>query len=296
MLSRIQLKRAVKGGAGLAAVAASAFIRRSVGTTGCILAYHRVADLGFVDPHIDDWNVPPEVFERHLVSLMACADIVPLTELLPRCQNPSQGDRPLVALTFDDGYANFHSQVLPLLKRYHIHAAVFVVTSLIGSETPPPFDAWSMKHGQRLDPEAWRTMNWSELKDCAGSGLVSIGGHSHRHLKAPDCSSDQLAEEAGRSMEILRSELGTVRSYAYPYGSSRLGYVPQAYVKAVADAGYDVAVTFDLGRVTAESDPLRMPRIEAHCVDGPSIIRTKVLGSLAPFRLTDRLRQAQRSA
>lgn len=296
MFSKIQLKRAVKGGAGLAAVAASAFVRRAAGTTGCILTYHRVADLGFVDPDIDDWNVPPDLFERHLLSLAACAEIVPLTELLSRCRDFSPHGRPPVALTFDDGYSNFHSQVLPLLKRYQIPATVFVVTSLIGSELPPPFDAWSVKHGQRLTQEAWRPMNWSELKDCAASGLVSIGGHSHLHLKAPNCSPDQLAEEAGRSMEILRSELDEIRCYAYPYGASRLGYVPEVYVRAVADAGYDVAVTFDLGRVTADTDPLRLPRIEANGVDGPSVIRAKVHGSLAPYRLTDRLRQAQRSA
>lgn len=296
MLSRMGLKRAIKGGAGLAAVAASAFARRRTTTTGCILAYHRVVDLGFVDPSHDDWNVPPALFERHLVALKACAEIVPLTELLPRCRSLPDDGRALVALTFDDGYANFHSQVLPLLKRHQVPATVFVVTSLIGSDGPPPFDSWSVKHCKRLDPEAWRPMNWAELKECAASGLVSVGGHSHRHMKATDLSPDELAEEAHRSRQVLLSELGDIRCYAYPYGSSRLGYVPDSYVAAVAEAGYDVAATYDLGRVTADSDPLRMPRIEAHGVDSEAIIRAKVFGSLAPYQLTDRLRQAQRSA
>lgn len=296
MLSPMHLKRAFKGGAGLAAVAASAFVRRTTATTGCILAYHRVADLGFIDPRHDDWNVPPAVFERQLLALMACADIVPLAELRSRCQNPLDVGRPSVALTFDDGYANFHSRVLPLLRRHRVPATVFVVTSLIGSKQPPPFDSWSMKHGQSLDPEAWRPMNWAELKECAASGLVTIGGHSHRHLKATSLSPHELAEEARVSRKILLSELDEVRCYAYPYGSSRLGYVPDSYVRAVADAGYDLAATYDLGRVTAETDPLRMPRVEAHGVDGEAIIRAKVLGTLAPYRLTDRLRQAQRSA
>ena len=188
MLSRMQFKRAIKGGAGLAAVAATPFVRRTAGTTGCILAYHRVANLGFVDPSDDDWNVPPALFERQLVALKDCAEIVPLSELLGRCQGSPDEGRPLVALTFDDGYANFHSQVLPLLKRYQVPATVFVVTSLIGSEGPPPFDAWSVKHCNRLDPEAWRPMNWAELKECAASGLVSIGGHSHLHQKAMNFS------------------------------------------------------------------------------------------------------------
>ena len=296
MLSRMQLKRAVKGGAGLAAVAASRFVHKAPAEAGCILAYHRVADLGFVDPLVDDWNVPPAVFERHLVALKARADIVPLTELLSRARQASAEDRPSVALTFDDGYANFHSQVLPLLKRHQVPATVFVITSLIDSEVPPPFDSWSVKHGQRFDPEAWRPMNWAELRECAASGLVSIGGHSHEHRKATELCPKQMAEEARRSREILLSEFRDVRCYAYPYGSSRLGYVPDSYVNAVADAGYEFAATYDLGRITAETDPLRMPRIEAHGVDGEAIICAKVLGTLAPYRLTDRLRQAQRSA
>lgn len=296
MLSRMQFKRVVKGGAGLAAVAARPFVRRTPGTTGCILAYHRIANLGFVDPMVDDWNVPPALFERHLATLTACADIVPLTQLAVRCQSSPKDGRPLVALTFDDGYANFHSQVLPLLKRYQVPATVFIITSLIGSDGPPPFDAWSMKHCRRLGPEAWRPMNWAELKECAASALVTIGGHSHQHLKAMNLSPAELADEAHRSRKILLSELNDIDCYAYPYGSSRLGYVPDSYVSAVAEAGYEYAVTYDLGRVTEATDPLRMPRIEAHGVDSEAIIRAKVLGTLAPYRLTDRLRQARRSA
>lgn len=291
MLSRIQLKRAVKGGVGFAAVAASAFVRRPAAATACILAYHRVADLGFIDPDFDDWNVPPAQFERQLIALMDCADIVPLADVLPRCRGQSTGSRPVVALTFDDGYANFHSQVLPLLRRYQVPATVFVITSLIGSNGPPPFDPWSKKHGRNLNPETWRPMNWAELRECAASGLVTIGGHSHEHLMATELSRLELAKEARVSRQILMSEFGAIHCYSYPYGSSRLGYVPDDYVSAVAEAGYDLAVTYDLGRVTAETDPLRLPRIEAHAVDGEAIIRAKVSGTLAPYWLTDRLRQ-----
>lgn len=291
MLSRMQLKRAVKGGAGYAAVAASAVARRPATATACIFAYHRVADLGFIDPDVDDWNVPPAQFERQLIALGDCADIVPLAGILHRARTQSGGDRPAVALTFDDGYANFHSQVLPLLRRYQLPATVFVVTSLIGSEGPPPFDPWSKKHGGNQNPESWRPMNWPELKECVASGLVTIGAHSHQHLMATELSRLELAREALVSRQILMSEFGPVDCYSYPYGSSRLGYVPNDYVSAVAEAGYDLAVTYDLGRVTAETDPLRLPRIEAHAVDGEAIIRAKVLGTLAPYWLTDRLRQ-----
>ncbi|MEO7188168.1 MAG: polysaccharide deacetylase family protein [Sphingomicrobium sp.] len=291
----MQVKRVIKGGAGLAAVAAVPLVRQTAGV-GCILAYHRVADLSFVDPRLDDWNVAPAMFDRQIAAIKRCADIVPLTEILSRCQADPAPDRPAVALTFDDGYANFYTQVLPILKRHDVPATVFVVTSLIGSKDPAPFDAWSLKNRTRTNPDAWRPLTWGELERCLESGLVQVGGHSHRHLKAFSCLPDQLVEEAELCRAILGSRLGDAPAYAYPYGATRLGFVPAAYVRAVEAAGYRLAATYDLGRVTATTDPYRMPRVEAHGLDGPAVIRAKVLGSLAPYRLTDRLRRAERAA
>lgn len=294
MLSMMQVKRVIKGGAGLAAVAAVPLVRQTAGA-GCILAYHRVANLGFVDPDLDDWNVAPAMLDRQIDAIKRCADIVPLDQLVARCQASPAPGRPAVTLSFDDGYANFYTQVLPILKRHGVPATVFVVTSLIGSPDPPPFDAWSLKNRSRTDPDAWRPLNWDELERCLESGLVQVGGHSHRHLKAISCTPDQLVEEAELSKEILGARLGEVPVYSYPYGVSRLGFVPAAYVRAVENAGYRLAVTYDLGRVGADSDPRRLPRVEAHGLDGAAVIRAKVLGSLAPYRLTDRLRRAERA-
>ena len=291
----MQVKRAVKSCAGFASVAAAPFVRPEPGS-GCILAYHRVAKLDFVDADHDDWNVTPSTFDAQVAALKQVADIVPLDQILDRCR-PSGGiRRPAVALTFDDGYANFFTEVLPVLRRHQVPATVFVVTSLIGTPGPPPFDAWSLKNRGRVDSSAWRTLGWDELDQCLESGLVQVGGHSHRHLKANGCSAQELADEAGMSRSILMSRLGEAALYAYPYGASRLGFVPPDYVRAVQSAGYCQAVTFDLGRVTAASDPYRLPRVEAHGLDGPNVIRAKVAGSLAPYWLTDRLRRARRAA
>ena len=293
---RMYLKRAIKGCAGIAAVAANRWSKHPAPETGCILTYHRVTELGFIDPKLDDWNVDPVRFERQLLALLDCTEIVPLAELLGRCSTASEGDRPLASLTFDDGYANFRTRVLPVLRRYRVPATVFVVTSLIDSSEPPPFDPWSMKYFKRAASDAWEPMSWADIDQCVQSGVVSIGAHSHRHLKANECSDEIFAEEAGRSMEILRARVGDVAAYAYPYGSRRLGFVPPSYVRAVADAGYTLAVTTDLGRVTPTTDSYLLPRVEAHGVDSPAVIRAKALGSLGPYRLTDRMRRAENVA
>jgi len=71
---------------------------------------------------------------------------VPLPEMHERlmCDQPENG-KPLVSLTFDDGYANFRLNVLPLLERYKIPATLAVATAYMGSTKPAPFDGWAQK-------------------------------------------------------------------------------------------------------------------------------------------------------
>jgi hypothetical protein len=140
-------------------------------------------------------------------------------------------------------------------------------------------------------------MNWGEIERLAAGG-VAIGGHSHRHLDGRDGTAAQLMEEAAVSRDVIQRRLGADHgsSYAYPYGSTRLGEVPGAYVTAVKAAGYLQAVTTDLGIATPESDPYLLPRVEAVGSDSRAVIRAKVSGSLMPLYVTDRLRNARRSA
>ena len=297
MLGRNTIKRGFKRTAGWAASVSRLFAGPHAGARACVFYYHRVADVGFVDPRVDDWNVPPSVFERQLAALAGFAEFVPLLELPRRLKDDAPDSRPLVCLTFDDGYASFHAHVLPLLRRYGAHATTFVVTGTVGSREPQPFDAWALKNRARTRPEDWRAMGWDELEACVASGLVHVGAHSHRHLRGSRCAPAQLAEEAGRSRETLRQRLGggQARAYAYPYGGTRLGDASPAYVAAVRAAGYEAAVTTDLGLVTPESDPLLLPRVEAHALDAGGVLKAKAVGALAPYRLTDRLRVVNRA-
>ncbi len=297
MIGTITIKRAVKRTTGWAAILADLLTSQTQAARATIFYYHRVAELGFVDPHIDDWNVPPGTFEKQIATLREFAEVVPLHELPARLAASSGQSRPIVSLTFDDGYASFCYEALPVLKHYDVPATVFVVTSLIGEPGPLPFDSWSQKNSHRAPPETWRSMNWKEIESCLGTGIITIGAHSHRHLKGRDSSKAQFIDEAGRSREILSARLGQTHAlaYAYPYGSTRLGYVPPSYVDAVRAAGYKLAVTTDLGLATACSDPYLLPRLEAHGLDSPTVIKAKAAGALGPYYFSDRLRTGRRA-
>jgi peptidoglycan/xylan/chitin deacetylase (PgdA/CDA1 family) len=227
-------------------------------------------------------------------TLAAVADPVPL-HCLRECQaRDRQSSKPLVCVTLDDGYASACESALPILERYHIPATFFVPAAYVGSREPMPFDRWGRLNCGRVDEETWRAATWRDLERAVRSGLISIGSHSFRHLEARDCGARHLAEEAERSRDMLRARLGAdqARVYAYPYGSSRLGDVTSVYERAVREAGYELAVTTDLGLTHVDDNPFRLPRIEAHQVDSSPVLRAKLRGALAPFWVTDRLRTA----
>jgi peptidoglycan/xylan/chitin deacetylase (PgdA/CDA1 family) len=259
--------------------------------------YHRVADVGFVDPDLDDWNVGPDIFAQHIAALSECAEFVRLEDVPERLRSSNLPVKPLVCLTFDDGYASVFTQALPVMVRHRTPATVFVVTRYVGSTEPMPFDGWGQMHRERTPPEVWRAATWEELQTAVQTGLVSVASHSHQHQDGRSCDAQQLIEEAQRSRAILQGRLngGAGAAYAYPYGSTRLGQVPPAYVAAVRQAGYELAVSTDLGLADRESDRYKLPRVEAHALDSPAVLCAKVLGALAPYYFTDRLRRAKRS-
>jgi peptidoglycan/xylan/chitin deacetylase (PgdA/CDA1 family) len=288
-------KRVIKRSAGLASVLLQYATRRPATPSACLLVYHRISPVRVAERRLDDWNVTPASLEQHVASLVENSELVFVGDLQERLRQPMT-TKALVCLTFDDGYQNFHDEVLPILRRYHAKATVFVVSGYVGSSGPMPFDRWGMRHAASTPPVAWRPLSWDALEDCAKSGLVEVGGHSHSHANAAVTPSHDVAAEPARCRELIRQRLGDdhARSYAYPYGSSRLGQVTQNYATAVQAAGFDCAVTTNVGLANRESDRYQLPRVEVYRSDGPAVVQAKAGGSLAPLFVTDRMRRAKR--
>lgn len=99
---------------------------------GLILSYHRIAA-----PSWDPWAVcvSPGRFEQQLTVLSRRADLVPLSVLGSRLR-AGRRRRPVIALTFDDGYADNLHNALPLLEQYNIPATVFIATGWVDRGGP----------------------------------------------------------------------------------------------------------------------------------------------------------------
>jgi peptidoglycan/xylan/chitin deacetylase (PgdA/CDA1 family) len=92
-----------------------------------ILRYHRVVDSA-VDLH--GLNVPVAAFRAQMDHLAESYEVVRLDELLRPSVNPHSA-RPRIALTFDDGYEDIFSHIVPVLSAHRFPASFFVPSSTL---------------------------------------------------------------------------------------------------------------------------------------------------------------------
>jgi peptidoglycan/xylan/chitin deacetylase (PgdA/CDA1 family) len=182
-----------------------------------VLMYHSV------EPYTSDpfrVTVSPERFEAQMRWLHSRGlRGVSMRELLA---GPRHG---LVGLTFDDGYSDFVTRVMPVLARYGFTATVFVVAGALGGH-----NSWD-------EPGPRKTlMTAGEVRRAAAAGM-EIGSHNLTHRRMPRADDRTLADEAARSREVLSDLAGRgVTGFCYPYGA-----VGPREVEAVRAAGYDYA-------------------------------------------------------
>ncbi len=215
-----------------------------------VLLYHGVDTTAL--PDFQPWVMHPDRFAAHLdliverghtaMTVSALVDAIRHGRTLP--------ERP-VAITFDDGLADFAEHAWPALRQRDLTATLYVVTDGIGERA-----AW-LADGE----EAPRMLTWDQVRTLDIEGC-EIGSHSLSHPELDTLRGATLADEVALSRRELSTRLGhPVRSFAYPHG-----YHDRRVRQAVIDAGYDSACavrealssrgddTFALARVTLLHD------------------------------------------
>jgi peptidoglycan/xylan/chitin deacetylase (PgdA/CDA1 family) len=135
------------------------------------------------------------------------------------------GGHGLVGLTFDDGYTDFVTHVMPALARYGFTATVFVIAGALGGHN------WWDEPAPRK-----RLMTAADVLTAVNAGM-EIGSHSLTHRRLPELDEEVLAHELTRSRaELAALTGGDVTGFCYPYGAAG-----EREVAAVREAGYDYA-------------------------------------------------------
>lgn len=115
-----------------------------------ILMYHRVIPLKEMGPAVQaGMFVEPKTLDLHIRYLRDHFEIIPLSYLasLQQIEADDLRKRPLCALTFDDGWYDFHEYAYPILKMHGAPATVFLPTDFIGTDRW----FWTDRLGHLLD-------------------------------------------------------------------------------------------------------------------------------------------------
>lgn len=99
-----------------------------------VLAYHRI---GAGDPDGGPDRVLPKRFLQHLRYLVQRYEIVTVGEALARLQETGEPGRPLLSITFDDGYRDNVETALPILLEARCRATLYVTLEAIERGVPP---------------------------------------------------------------------------------------------------------------------------------------------------------------
>lgn len=104
------------------------------GNRPLVLGYHRVVDDFGTTAHTEmpSMLISSRMFERHLDCIGRYFTFVTLDDIGQRIAAGQPFDRPVAAVTFDDGYRDVYEHAFPVLMRKGIPAGVFVVTELVG--------------------------------------------------------------------------------------------------------------------------------------------------------------------
>jgi peptidoglycan/xylan/chitin deacetylase (PgdA/CDA1 family) len=203
-----------------------------------VLMYHAVPPSGAGDaltvplPLVDrQWKTLRENGYR----LLGLTEAVAVTAADPRAK--------VVAVTFDDGYADFLA-VPQLLADHDAAATLYLPTSHLDTD-------------DRLITTAGRLLTWDEV-----AGLprerVEIGGHSHVHAPLDVQRPADLVRQVVTCRRLLAERAGVqAASFCYPNG-----YHDRRVRGAVAGVGFANACTVGRRVADVEGDRFALPRLQ----------------------------------
>ena len=106
-----------------------------------ILAYHRVNTRSYILSNrvMGGMYVSVESLECQLAWLKDNFQVVRVSEIISRLKKGGSWDRPLCAITFDDGWYDTYEMAFPILRNLQVPSTVFIVGSRVGTCEPDCF-------------------------------------------------------------------------------------------------------------------------------------------------------------
>jgi len=240
-----------------------------------ILLYHRVGRHSPLEVDLD-----PVLFDEQMAALSASGLVVSLADALHQLTTPPAPTESRVAVTFDDGTADFADVALPIMVRHGVPATLYLATAFV-------------EEGRNF-PDNGRPLSWAALRDACATGLVDVGSHTHTHRLLDRLPGRDVADELDRSIGLIHERLGRAPvDFAYP--KAVMGS-PDAAVE-VRRRFRSAAIAGTRANPYGRSDLYRLGRSPIQMSDGMRWFEQKAAGGMAlegtARRWVDRVRYAR---
>lgn len=232
-----------------------------------VLCYHSV------HPTKPFASAAPELFEAHLRWIKENCTTIQFSQVVEAWPCGEQ-QKPKVAITFDDGYADNYEYAFPLLEKHDVPATFFLTVGLIekDAQVVERFQEIRQAHHQDIRP-----LEWSQVKEMRRAGM-DIGAHTYSHPNLARLERRATEKELMQSKEVIQQRLGEpVKSMAYPFGKPRVHFNVETQWLA-ADAGYEGGAAVLFRTVRASDSQFAIPRFYV-VKDDLETLANKVLGA-----------------
>ena len=191
-----------------------------------ILCYHRILPEAEKQKYFcPDLVVTPEAFRVHCATVAEHYRVLPMTEAVGMLR-AGGSSRPLLAMTFDDGYVDNLEYAAPLLEEHGIRGTFYPVAGLLGSALPPWYDV-TARCVQQLHARG-------EGTDLQGRPTATIAEGAHA-TAVVEAAKDLSSEARHTMVEYLLERLGQAPDF-HP----RDGIMSAAQLRTLVDTGHEV--------------------------------------------------------
>jgi len=260
--------------------------RRRLGPRTLVLAYHNILPDGARPGRDSSLHLPRRAFGEQLDTLLEHCEVIPLGHAMT---GAGTGDRPRVAITFDDAYHGAITAGAAELARRNLPATFFVAPGFLGGRSfwwdaiavpgSPTLPSTVRSHaldacaGRDDQVREWvRLQGWSvEEPDAAARCTheqdllvaldhpgITLASHTWSHPNLSRLAGTELEMELRRPQEWLRERFVRVLDWlSYPYGLAS-----PAVEAAARHAGYAAAVLVSGGWMDERGgNPFAIPRL-----------------------------------
>jgi peptidoglycan/xylan/chitin deacetylase (PgdA/CDA1 family) len=228
-----------------------------------ILCYHRVDDR-----LKDNVTLGLEQFDQQIALLKRHYQVV-RADAIVRGEIDRSSARPIVAVTFDDGYLDNYANAHPILKKHGVPATFFVSTGIVDTDR-------EFQHDIDKNVRGLPNMSWDQIRELHAEGH-EIGAHTINHVNIAKVDQATAETELTDALARVRQEIG-VQDVAYAYCFGKRSDITAERRELARRLGYSACYAAYGGTNEGEIDLFDIKRFGVNYGFSETAFRAKIEG------------------